>query len=34
VGEVADWECHAPEVRQKMRENIEELKQKGIEAIN
>jgi rifampin ADP-ribosylating transferase len=34
VGEVADWECHAPEVLQKMRENIEELKQKGIEAIN
>jgi len=34
VGEVAEWEPHAPEVLQHMRDRLEELKQQGIEAIN
>jgi rifampin ADP-ribosylating transferase len=34
VGEVLDWEGHAPEALQNMRDRLEELKRKGIEAIN
>ncbi len=34
VGEVSDWEGHAPEVIQSMRDSIEELRQQGHEAIN
>lgn len=34
VGEVLEWEGHSPEVLQKMREGLEELKRLGIEAIN
>lgn len=34
VGEVADWEPHAPEVLQGMRDHLEELRRLGIEAIN
>lgn len=34
VAEVLDWEGHAPEVLQKMRDHLEELKRLGIEAIN
>lgn len=34
VGEVLEWEPHAPEVLQKMRDSLEELKRQGIEAIN
>ncbi len=34
VGEVTDWEGHAPGVLQKMREHLEKLKEQGIEAIN
>ena len=34
VGEVADWEGHAPEVLQTMRDNVEKMKQQGVEAIN
>ncbi|WP_066091112.1 NAD(+)--rifampin ADP-ribosyltransferase [Anaerotignum neopropionicum] len=34
VGEVLDWEEHAPEVLQNMLNNLEELKRQGIEAIN
>ncbi len=34
VGEVLDWEGHAPEVLQNMLDNLEELKRQGIEAIN
>ncbi len=34
VGEVSDWEPHAPEVLQHMRDHLEELKRIGIEAIN
>ena len=33
-GELADWEGHAPDVLQAMRDNIERLKQLGIEAID
>ena len=33
VGEVADWEGHAPEVIQNMRDSITELSRRGIEAI-
>ncbi|MFM0771909.1 NAD(+)--rifampin ADP-ribosyltransferase [Streptococcus suis] len=34
VGEVLDWDGHAPEVLQNMLDNLEKLKQQGIEAIN
>lgn len=34
VDEVLDWEGHAPEALQKMRDHLEELKRLGIEAIN
>lgn len=34
VGEVLNWEGHAPEVLQNMLDNLEKLKQLGIEAIN
>lgn len=33
TGEVTDWQGHAPEQLQAMRENLERLKQLGIEAI-
>jgi hypothetical protein len=31
---VLDWEGHPPDVLQTMRDHLEELKQRGIEAIN
>ena len=34
VGEVPDWEPHAPEVLQHMRDSLVELDRQGIEAIN
>lgn len=34
VGEVSEWEGHAPDVLQNMIDNLEKLKQQGIEAIN
>lgn len=34
VGEVLNWEGHAPDVLQNMRDQLEELKRLGIEAIN
>lgn len=34
VGEVTDWEGHAPEVLGQMLEHLEELKRLGVEAIN
>jgi rifampin ADP-ribosylating transferase len=34
VAEVLDWEGHSPEVLQNMLDNLEKLKQLGIEAIN
>lgn len=34
VGEVLDWEGHSPEDLQKMRDQLDKLKQLGIEAIN
>ncbi|KUG04886.1 rifampin adp-ribosyl transferase [hydrocarbon metagenome] len=34
VGEVLDWEGHSPEELQKMRDQLDELKRLGIEAIN
>ena len=34
VDEVLDWEPHSPEVLQGMRDRLEELKRRGIEAIN
>ena len=34
VGEVLEWEGHSPEVLQNMLDNLEKLKQLGIEAIN
>ena len=33
VGKLADWEGHSPEQLQTMRDNLERLKQLGIEAI-
>ncbi|AKQ44875.1 rifampin ADP-ribosyl transferase [Rufibacter radiotolerans] len=33
VGEVLDWQGHSPEQLQAMKENLERLKQMGIEAI-
>ena len=34
TGEITDWEGHAPEVLQAMRDNLERLRQRGIEAID
>jgi rifampin ADP-ribosylating transferase len=34
ISETADWEPHAPDVLQAMRDRIDELKHLGIEAIN
>ncbi len=34
VGEVLDWEGHSPEVLKNMRDQLDKLKQLGIEAIN
>ena len=34
VDEILDWQPHSPEVLQKMRNHLEELKRLGIEAIN
>jgi rifampin ADP-ribosylating transferase len=34
VEEIPDWEGHSPEVLQKMRDSLEELRRQGIEAIN
>jgi hypothetical protein len=34
TGELTDWEGHAPEVLQDMREHLERLKEQGIEAID
>lgn len=34
VGEVADWQGHAPEALQAMRDNVERARQMGVEAIN
>jgi len=34
VDEVLDWQGHAPEVLQAMRERVQELRQQGVEAIN
>ncbi len=34
LGEVADWKGHAPEQLQAMKDNIERLRQEGIEAID
>ncbi len=33
VGEVADWQGHAPKQLQAMKQHLEQLKQQGIEAI-
>jgi hypothetical protein len=33
IGEVADWTGHAPERLKEMRDHLESLKQRGIEAI-
>jgi rifampin ADP-ribosylating transferase len=33
IGEVSDWQGHTPEQLQAMKDNIERLKQQGIEAI-
>jgi rifampin ADP-ribosylating transferase len=34
TGEVTNWEGHDPEVLQAMKENVERLKQLGVEAID
>jgi len=34
ISEVFDWEGHSPDVLQKMRDHLDELKRLGIEAIN
>lgn len=34
VAEVVDWEPHAPEVLQAMQDHLDELKRRGVEAIN
>jgi NAD(P)-dependent dehydrogenase (short-subunit alcohol dehydrogenase family) len=34
VGEVMGWEGHAPEVLKTMRDNVEKMRQQGVEAIN
>lgn len=33
VGEVQDWEGHPPEVLQRMRDHLEELRRQGVEAV-
>lgn len=33
IGEVTDWPAHPPELLQAMKDNLERLKQQGIEAI-
>lgn len=33
IGEITEWQGHAPEQLKTMKENLERLKQKGIEAI-
>jgi hypothetical protein len=33
IGEVADWQGHSPEQLKAMNDNLERLKQQGIEAI-
>ncbi|MEO8403436.1 MAG: NAD(+)--rifampin ADP-ribosyltransferase [Chitinophagaceae bacterium] len=33
VGEIKEWQGHSPEQLQQMKDNLEELKRKGIEAI-
>jgi glycosidase len=34
TGELTDWEGHAPDVLQAMKDNVERIKQLGIEAID
>lgn len=34
IGEVAQWEGHDPETLQSMKDNVERLRQQGIEAID
>jgi rifampin ADP-ribosylating transferase len=34
TGELANWEGHPPDVLQAMKDNVERLKQLGIEAID
>ena len=34
TGEITDWQGHAPEVLQAMKDHLERLKQRGIEAID
>jgi rifampin ADP-ribosylating transferase len=34
MGELTDWEGHAPDVLQAMKDNLERIKQLGIEAID
>ena len=34
TGEVAEWQGHAPEVLQAMKDNVERLRQAGVEAID
>lgn len=34
VNEILDWQPHSPELLQNMRDHLEELKRRGIEAIN
>jgi hypothetical protein len=34
AGEVKDWEGHSPEVLATMKNNLERMKEQGIEAIN
>lgn len=33
IGEVTNWQSHAPEILQAMKDNLEKLKHQGIEAI-
>jgi rifampin ADP-ribosylating transferase len=34
IGDVVEWEGHAPDALQAMRDRLEELKRLGVEAIN
>jgi rifampin ADP-ribosylating transferase len=34
LGEVTDWEGHPPEALQQMREHLDDLRRRGVEAIN
>ena len=34
VGEVTDWQGHAPDVLQHMKDSVERLRQQGVEAID